>query len=110
MFLRLNKNGNCLPVANMSTPLCEIHRTVCAVKAWLKTIRNITLLKYQGLMLVDCPHYYASDLHREGHYKMTGDVCLPVCRMPRLNFRTDRPRKPTIAGWKPIAQVTREAI
>ena len=44
------------------------------------------------------------DLCREGHYKMIGGV-LPVrpsvCRVPRPNSRTERPRKP-------ITRVTRE--
>jgi len=44
--------------------------------------------------------FYATDLRREGHYKMMGAVCLSVrpsvCRVPRRKSRTERPRKPKI--------------
>jgi len=57
--------------------------------------------------------YYAPDLHMRGYYKMWRGVCpsvrLSVCRVPRPNSRTERPRKPKF-GRKPITQVTREPI
>ena len=31
-----------------------------------------------------------------GHYEMMGGVCPSVCRVPRPNSRTERPRKPKI--------------
>ena len=40
---------------------------------------------------------YAPDLRREAHYKMMAGVCLSsvhpsVCRVPRPNSRTERPK------------------
>ena len=40
------------------------------------------------------------DLRREGHYEMMAGVCLSVCRVPRPNSRTERPRKPKIDRMK----------
>ena len=37
-------------------------------------------------------------------------VCLSVCCMPLSNSRTERPRCPKLAGWKPITRVTCELI
>jgi len=50
------------------------------------------------------------DLRREeALYKMIGSVCLSVYRVPRLNSRTERHRKPKIGRmeWKPITRVIR---
>jgi len=38
------------------------------------------------------------------------DLHMSVCRMPRPNSRTERPRKPKIGRWKPITRVTRVPI
>ena len=45
---------------------------------------------------------------------MMGGVCLSVrpsvCRVPRPNSRTERPRKPEIGRMEAITGVTRERI
>jgi len=48
-------------------------------------------------------YYYASDFHRRGHYKMTHGVCPSVCHMPRPNWRTGRPRKPSHTSKAPFS-------
>ena len=69
-------------------------------------------LRYRSLgnMITGCSRqsllisFYARPPYRERHYKMMEGVCLSVCpsirlsvcRMPRPNSRTERPRKPTI--------------
>ena len=40
--------------------------------------------------------YYAPTSLERGHYEMKVSVYLSVCRMPRPNSRTKRPRKPKI--------------
>ena len=41
---------------------------------------------------------------------MMDDVRLSVRRVTRPNSRTERPRSPKLAGWKPIRLVIREPI
>jgi len=45
-------------------------------------------------------YVYVPDLRGKGHYKVMGGVCMSVrpsvCRVPRPNSRTERPRKPKI--------------
>ena len=41
---------------------------------------------------------------------MMGGVCPPVCRVPRPNSRTERPRKPKIGRMEARHMVTREPV